>query len=85
MSDEPIRLRRKSRGSFGFDKRYGLEWYCSDHKGDADDWGGDMAKDDRSLRYYLRMKHRRRLGNSQRRMTRAMRRLLFRRGCRHIT
>jgi hypothetical protein len=26
----------KSWGSFGFDKRDGLEWYCSEHKGDAD-------------------------------------------------
>ncbi len=21
--------------SFGFEKRYGLEWYCGEHKGDA--------------------------------------------------
>jgi hypothetical protein len=27
----------KSWGSFGFDKRDGVEWYCSTHKGDADD------------------------------------------------
>jgi hypothetical protein len=26
----------KSWGSFGFDKRYGLEWYCGEHKGDAE-------------------------------------------------
>ena len=44
-----------------------------------------MAKDDRRLCYYLKMKHRRRLGNSQRRVSRAMRKLLFQRGCRHIT
>ena len=22
-------------GSFGFEKRYGQEWYCGEHKGDA--------------------------------------------------
>ncbi|WP_334312007.1 hypothetical protein [Candidatus Phyllobacterium onerii] len=26
----------KSWGSFGFDKRRGQEWYCSEHKGDAE-------------------------------------------------
>ncbi|CAN7424413.1 hypothetical protein LJR231_002748 [Phyllobacterium sp. LjRoot231] len=27
----------KAWGSFGFDKRYGLEWYCGEHKSDAGD------------------------------------------------
>ena len=26
----------KSWGAFGFDKRYGLEWYCSEHKTDGE-------------------------------------------------
>ena len=25
-----------SRGPFGFDKRYEVEWYCNEHKGDAE-------------------------------------------------
>ncbi|ATU94386.1 hypothetical protein B5P45_03460 [Phyllobacterium zundukense] len=27
----------KSWGAFGFEKRYGQEWYCSEHKNDAGD------------------------------------------------
>lgn len=23
-------------GSFGFDRRYGMEWYCREHKGDGE-------------------------------------------------
>jgi len=26
----------KAGRSFGFEKRYGLEWYCGEHKGDPD-------------------------------------------------
>jgi hypothetical protein len=26
----------KAWGSFGFDKRYGLEWYCREHENDGE-------------------------------------------------